>query len=172
MVALDIDLHHYPADDHDDIHDDADDSHMVAMVIDLHHYPAADDDDDYDFHDDADDSHIVYDSDMATSGRAAAMVAWSGLIQSSASRYTSYSAFPISSPIAWVSIMIRISTMHPPSCQKQLLFAVVKSPLPCQHATIHCNVKITLILSSLSSEPTLAGIPQTLRAITRTETTD
>ena len=33
-------------------------------------------------------------------------------------------------------------------------------------------VKITLILSSLSSEPTLAGIPQTLRDITRTETTD
>ena len=111
MVALDIDLHHYPADDHDDIHDDADDSHMVAMVIDLHHYPAADDDDDYDFHDDADDSHIVYDSDMATSGRAAAMVAWSGLIQSSASKYTSYSAFPISSPIAWILIVIRISTV-------------------------------------------------------------
>ena len=48
---------------------------------------------------------------MGTSGRAAAMVAWSGLIQSSASRYTSYSAFPISSPIAWISIMMRISMM-------------------------------------------------------------
>ena len=65
---------------------------------------------------------------MGTSGRAAAMVAWSGLIQSSASRYTSYSAFPISSPIAWVLIMIRISMMQS-NCYQQLSNSISSASL-------------------------------------------